>query len=142
MKQLITLFIALFIGIAAYSQTVSEYTSTLQANGYTVESTAVAPNTVTLTKLSTAPQYIVTIYKDGDRINQVAIVAVLSQIGKYSFSILEPVSLYPKYFATPQIVPNSDLLLSVEPFEPSVEIKGNQVWLSAMYKPIAPIAKE
>lgn len=140
MKQILTILLALFIGVAAYSQSVADYSSTLQANGYTVESTQVAPNTVTLTKLDTAPQYVVTIYKDGDKINQVAIVAVLSQIGKYSFSNLEPVSLYPKYFDTPQIV--GDLFLSVEPFEPSVEIKGNQVWLSAMYKPLAPISKE
>lgn len=65
---------------------------------------------------------------------------MLTQIGKYPFSYLEPVKLYPQYFATPQ--PVRDLFLSVEPFVPQIEIKGNTVQIAATYKPLAPIPKD
>lgn len=97
-------------------------------------------NSVALQKLVSPTSYIVVIKKDGDKIVSVDIVAVLSQIGKYPFADLEPVKLYPQYFATPH--PVGDLLLSVEPYVPQIEIKGKTVQIAATYKPLAPIARD
>ena len=97
-------------------------------------------NSVALEKFSSPSSYIVVIKKDGDKMSSVDIVAVLTQIGNYPFSDLELVKLYPQYFATPQ--PVRDLFLSVEPFVPQIEIKGNTVQIAATYKPLAPITKD
>lgn len=140
MKKILSLLVALFIGIAAYSQSVTEYISVLQANGYTLCNPQMDDNSVALQKLVSPTSYIVVIKKDGDKIVSVDIVAVLSQIGKYPFADLEPVKLYPQYFATPQ--PVGDLLLAVEPYVPQIEIKGKTVQIAATYKPLAPIAKD
>lgn len=95
---------------------------------------------VALQKLVSPTSYIVVIKKDGDKIASVDIVAILSDIGKYTFADLEPVKLYPQYFATPQ--PVGDLLLSVEPYVPQIEIKDDIIQIAATYKPIAAIAKD
>lgn len=97
-------------------------------------------NSIALQKLVSPTSYIVVIKKDGDKIASVDIVAVLSQIGKYPFADLEPVKLYPQYFATPQ--PVGDLILAVEPYLPQIEIKGKTVQIAATYKPLAPIVKD
>lgn len=140
MKKILSLLVALFIGIAAYSQSVTEYSRVLQANGYTLCNPQMYDNSVALQKFVSPTSYIVVIKKDGDKIASVDIVGVLTQIGKYPFADLEPVKLYPQYFATPQ--PVGDLLLSVEPYVPQIEIKGNTVQIAATYKPLAPIAKD
>lgn len=140
MKRILTILVAIFLGIAAYSQTVADYSRVLQANGYTLCNPQMDDSSVALQKLVSPTSYIVVIKKDGDKIASVDIVAVLSQIGKYPFADLEPVKLYPQYFATPQ--PVGDLLLSVEPYVPQIEIKGNTVQVAATYKPLAPIAKD
>ena len=137
MKRILTLLIAIILGIAAYSQTVADYSRVLQANGYTLCNPQIDNNSVALKKIASPTSYIVVIEKDDNKIDSVIIIAVLSQIGKYSFADLEPVKLYPQYFATPQLV--RDLFLSVEPYIPQIEIKGNTVQVSVMYKPLAPI---
>lgn len=139
-KRILTLLIAIILGIAAYSQTVADYSRVLQANGYTLCNPQMDNNSIALEKVTSPTSYIVLINKDGDKIASVTIIAVLSQIGKYPFNDLEPVKLYPQYFKTPQLV--RDLFLSVEPFIPYIEIKGNTVVVAAIYKPLAPIAKD
>lgn len=139
MKKIL-LLITLFIGIAAYSQTVADYSRVLQLNGYTLCNPQMDDTSVALQKLVSPTSYIVVIKKDGDKIASVDIVAILSDIGKYTFADLEPVKLYPQYFATPQ--PVGDLLLSVEPYVPQIEIKDDIIQIAATYKPIAAIAKD
>lgn len=130
----------LCFGIAANCQTVTEYSNVLQSNGYSISTTQMDNTTLTLEKIAAPSSYIVVIEKDGDKIDNVFVLALVSQIGKYSFTELEPVKLYPQYFATPQLV--RGLFLSVEPFIPQIEIKGNTVQLAAIYKPLALIPKE
>lgn len=139
-RILLMLMTILCFGIAANCQTVTEYSSVLQSNGYSISITQMDNTTLTLEKIAAPNSYIVVIEKDGDKIDNVTVIALISQIGNYSFKELEPVKLYPQYFETPQIV--GDLFLFVEPFIPQIEIKGNTVQLAAMYKPLAPILKE
>lgn len=140
-KKILILFVAILsLGIAANAQTVTEYSKVLQNNGYTLCNPQMDDNSISLQKFASPSSYIVVIKKDGDKIASVDIVVLLTQIGKYPFADIEPVKLYPQYFATPQ--PAGDLLLSVEPYVPQIEIKGNTVQISATYKPIMPIAKE
>lgn len=140
MKRILTLLVAIILGIAAYSQSVSEYTKILQANGYTLCNPQYDNTTVSLEKFEAPSSYIVIIRKDADKITAVDIVAVLTKVGKYPFSDLEPVKLYPKFFDELQVV--GDTFLSVEPYLPRVEIKGNTVQVAATYKPLAPVFKD
>ena len=76
MKRILTLLVAIILGIAAYSQTVADYSRVLQANGYTLCNPQMDDNSVALQKLVSPTSYIVVIKKDGDKIASVDIVAV------------------------------------------------------------------
>lgn len=96
--------------------------------------------TLALEKIESPSSYIVIIKKDGDKISEVTVIAIVSQIGKYTFSDLEPVKLYPQYFNSLQ--PVGDLFLAVAPYLPQIEIKDNTVQLVAIYKPLIPVFRD
>ena len=140
LKTFLLALVAILTGIAAEAQSASEYEALLIQNGYQLDSNESTVNERYFSKLNTPKKYIVTMKKAGDKIQQVSVVAVIGEMGDYKFSELEPVKLYPSYFETPQ--EEGGLFLSVEPYIPQISIKQGQVWLSAIFKPLAPIRKE
>lgn len=96
MKKILTLLVALFIGIAAYSQTVTAYTDLLKGKGYKYNE---APTATESALISPDGKYLVLVHSDdnSDKITDFTVVVILKGNKVRSattFNKVEPVALY------------------------------------------------
>ena len=96
MKKILTLLVALLIGIAAYSQTVTAYTDLLKGKGYKYNE---APTATESALISPDGKYLVLVHSDAnsDKITDFTVVVILKGDKVRSatnFNKVEPVAIY------------------------------------------------